>query len=150
MARALRTSGHKRKEKNSVHNLPYGPRTRPIRGMYLTYNTTNATNWPFKLCLENRFSKTRALIGWGPFLNLDRTHEWPHAKHEVLKTAKGHELASEQTGSKQRHFNFYEWKTFLPRLWLVLTCVTQQDVSQISIERWLLLSLNSFSCSAVS
>ena len=27
--------GHKRKEKNSVHNLPYGPRTRLIRGMYL-------------------------------------------------------------------------------------------------------------------
>ena len=26
--------GHKRKEKNSVHNLPYGPRTRLIRGMY--------------------------------------------------------------------------------------------------------------------
>ena len=24
--------GHKRKEKNSVHNLPYGPRTRLIRG----------------------------------------------------------------------------------------------------------------------
>ena len=27
--------GHKRKEKNLVHNLPYGPRTRLIRGMYL-------------------------------------------------------------------------------------------------------------------
>ena len=26
--------GHKRKEKNSVHNLPYGPRTRLIRGIY--------------------------------------------------------------------------------------------------------------------
>ena len=26
--------GHKRKEKNSVHNLPYGPRTRLIRDMY--------------------------------------------------------------------------------------------------------------------
>ena len=26
--------GHKRKEKSSVHNLPYGPRTRLIRGMY--------------------------------------------------------------------------------------------------------------------
>ena len=24
--------GHKRKEKNSVHNLPYGPRTQLIRG----------------------------------------------------------------------------------------------------------------------
>ena len=40
MAHALRTShlGHKRKEKNSVHNLPYRPHTRLIRGMYSTYN----------------------------------------------------------------------------------------------------------------
>ena len=30
--RALRL-GHKRKDKNSVHNLPYGPRTRLIRGI---------------------------------------------------------------------------------------------------------------------
>ena len=29
--------GHKRKEKNSVHNLPYGPRTRLIRGMYTVH-----------------------------------------------------------------------------------------------------------------
>ena len=26
--------GHKKKEKVSVHNLPYGPRTRLIRGIY--------------------------------------------------------------------------------------------------------------------
>ena len=30
---------HKRKEKNSVHNLPYGPRTRLIRGIYCTLKT---------------------------------------------------------------------------------------------------------------
>ena len=29
--------GHKRKEKNSVHNLPYGPRTRLIRGFDTRY-----------------------------------------------------------------------------------------------------------------
>ena len=28
--------GHKRKEKTRIHNLPYGPRTRLIRGMYCT------------------------------------------------------------------------------------------------------------------
>ena len=31
--------GHKRKEKNSVHNLPYGPRTRLIRGTYCDCST---------------------------------------------------------------------------------------------------------------
>ena len=33
-ARALRAWVIKGREKNSVHNLPYGPRSRLIRGMY--------------------------------------------------------------------------------------------------------------------
>ena len=47
------------------------------------------------------------------FLIVDRNHDRRQAKVEVLKTAKGFELASEQSGSKQRHFNFYELKTFV-------------------------------------
>ena len=50
--------GHKRKGKNSVHNLSYGPRTRLIRGMYfpflsfnLLYRTACTFQFPLVYCI---------------------------------------------------------------------------------------------------
>ena len=65
--RAQSRLGHKRKEKTSVHNLPYGPRTRLIRGIYGIFpkSDNNTVQWKFstsqiRFCARGHNGKSRS------------------------------------------------------------------------------------------